>query len=108
MNPDLFTAIDLMRRVPMSSCAVLLVTQIRGLRVGVASKRDRQQSEEEVVVVGGIITVKSKFFGLEVLETMDPSVFLLPLHLLSSAGRSRTTAPPYRGLTCKECSAWRL
>lgn len=37
--------------------------------------------------VVGIITAKSKFFGLEVLETMEPLVVLLPLRLLSYLGR---------------------
>lgn len=61
---------------------------MRALRAGVEGVASKQQQNlggggREV----GIITAKSKFFGLEVLETMEPLVFLLPLHVLSYLGR---------------------
>lgn len=63
-----------------------LVTQIRALRAGAGGVTLKRQQNWEVGGVG-IITAKSKFFGLEVLETMEPLVFLLPLRVRSYLGR---------------------
>lgn len=53
-------------------CWGAVVTQIRALKAGVGGLL---QSNSRAGMGGGIIIAKSKFFGLEVLETMEPLVF---------------------------------